>query len=175
MMQRLYFLIPDKETTTEVVNELNLMGLPKDDLHVMGKDWRPLEKEGVPVATLIQTTDVVNASIRGAIVGAVLGLMLGFIAHYVLIDTNIIWMALGMMLFGALFGVWTSTMVGVSVRDVKVGKYDKAIKRGSTLLIIDVPDEQEETFREAIKRHHPEVVIDKVTAKDRKQPVGEGH
>jgi uncharacterized membrane protein len=174
-MQRLYFLIPDKETTSDVVNELNAMGLPKDQLHVMGKDWKPLEKEGVPVATLIQTSDVVNASMRGAIVGAALGLVLGLIAHFVLIDTNIIWIALGMVVFGALFGVWASTMVGVSVRDIKVSKYDKAIKRGAMLLIIDVPDEREDAYRAAIKRHHPEVVIDKVSPQARKQHVGEGH
>lgn len=174
-MQRLYFLIPDRETTTDIVYELNAMGLTKDHLHVMGKDWQPLEKEGVPVATLVQTSDVVNASKRGAVVGAVLGLVLGVIAHYVLIDTNIVWMALGMTLFGALFGVWASTMVGVSVQDIKVGKYNKAIKRGAMLLIIDVPDEREDAYRNAIKRHHPEVAIEKVTPRERKQHVGEGH
>ncbi|NIC04144.1 DUF1269 domain-containing protein [Billgrantia bachuensis] len=174
-MQRLYFLIPDKETTTDIVNELNMMGLAKDNLHVMGKDWIPLEKEGVPIATLVQTSDVVNASKRGAIVGAVLGLVLGLIAHYVLIDTNIVWMAIGVAIFGALFGVWASTMVGVSVRDIKVSKYDKAIKRGAMLLIIDVPDERENDFKAVIKRHHPEVVIEKVSSQERKQHVGEGH
>ncbi|PMR72775.1 DUF1269 domain-containing protein [Billgrantia endophytica] len=174
-MQRLYFLIPDKETTSTIVSELNEMGLTKDDMHVMGKDWRPLEKEGVPTATLIQTTDVVNASKRGAIVGAALGLVLGVISHFILIDTNIVWITLGMMAFGTLAGVWTSTMVGVSVRDIKVSKFDNALKRGATLLIIDVPDEREDTFRTAIKRHHPEVVIDKVGTLERKKNVGEGH
>ncbi|AMD02375.1 DUF1269 domain-containing protein [Halomonas chromatireducens] len=174
-MQRLYFLIPDKETTSVVVDELHSMGLTKDELHVMGKDWRPLEKEGVPVATLIQTSDVVNASKRGAIAGAVLGLILGLIAHYIILDTNIVWITLGMIVFGALFGVFASTLVGVSVRDVKVGKYDKAIKRGSMLLIIDVPEAREEEFRNTIKRHHPEVIIDKISTKDQKQNVPEGH
>ncbi|QTP55220.1 DUF1269 domain-containing protein [Billgrantia sulfidoxydans] len=174
-MQRLYFLIPDRETTTDIVNELNVMGLTKDHLHVLGKDWQPLEKEGVPVATLIQTSDVVNAAKRGAIVGALLGLVLGVIAHFVLLDTNIVWMAIGVAIFGALFGVWASTMVGVSVRDIKVSKFNKAIKRGAMLLIIDVPDEREEAFRTAIESHHPEVVIEKVSPQERKQHVDEGH
>ena len=161
-MQRLYFLIPDKETTSTIVHELNAMGLTKDDLHVIGKDWKPLEKEGVPVATLIHTSDVANAWKRGAIAGAILGLVLGFIAHNIILDTNIVWITLAMVVFGALFGVWTSTMVGVSVRDVKVSKFDKAIKRGAMLLIIDVPKEKQQMFEAAIQRHHPEVVIDKV-------------
>lgn len=84
-------------------------------------------------------------------------------------------MALGLAIFGALFGVWASTMVGISVRDIKVGKYEKATKRGAMLLFIDVPDEREEAFRAAIESHHPEVVIDKVSAQDRKQHVGTGH
>ena len=175
-MERLYFLIPDKDTTTKIVHELSEMGLSKDELHVMGKDWRPLEKEeGVPRATLIQTSDVVNASRRGAIAGGILGIVLGLIIHFILDGTRMVWMVLGMGVFGALFGVWTSTMVGVSVRDIKVAKFDKAIKRGEMLLMADVPAEHEEDFRRAIRHHHPDVVIDRVRPKDEQAHKGKGH
>ena len=175
-MERLYFLIPDKDTTTDIVNELSEMGLSSDELHVMGKDWRPVEKEeGVPRATLIQTSDVVNASRRGAIAGGLIGVVLGLIIHFILDGTHIVWMVLGMGVFGTLFGVWTSTMVGVSVRDVKVAKFDKAIKRGEMLLMADVPTEREEEFKQVIRRHHPDVVIDKVRAREKQSHKGEGH
>lgn len=48
-MLRLYFLIPDKVTATDIVHELSEMGLAKEDMHVLGTDWRSLEEEeGVP-------------------------------------------------------------------------------------------------------------------------------
>ncbi len=175
-MKRLYFLIPDKDTTTDIVHELSEMGLSRDELHVMGKDWRPLEKEeGVPRATLIQTSDVVNASRRGAIAGGILGVVLGLIIHFILAGTHIVWMALGLGVFGALFGVWTSTMIGVSVRDIKVAKFDKPLKRGEMLLMADVSAEREEDFKHAIRRHYPDVVIDKVRTREKRQHGGEGH
>lgn len=175
-MQRLYFLIPDKATTTDIVHELSEMGLSKEDMHVLGKDWRPLEKEeGVPRATLIQTSDVVNASRRGAITGGIVGLVLGLVIHFILAGTHIVWMVLGLGIFGTLFGVWTSTMVGVSVRDIKVAQFDKQIKQGQMLLIVDVPSEREEDFKRVIRGHHPEVVIDKVRPRDKRQHGGEGH
>lgn len=175
-MQRLYFLTPDKDITTDIVHELSEMGLPREDMHVLGKDWRPLEKEeGVPRATLIQTSDVVNASRRGAITGGAIGMALGLIIHFVLAGTHIVWMVLGMGVFGTLFGTWASTMVGVSVRDIKVAQFDKQIKQGQMLLMVDVPPEREEEFKRMIRRHHPEVVIDKIRPRDKRKHGGEGH
>ncbi|MWJ27861.1 DUF1269 domain-containing protein [Halomonas sediminis] len=173
-MQRLYFLIPDKETTSNIANELNAMGLTKDHLHVLGKDWRPLEKEGVPTATLIQTTDVANASKRGLVIGGAIGAVLGLVIHYILEGTNLVWMLVGMTIFGALFGVWTSTMLGVSVHDVKISEFEKPIKGGAMLMMADVPDDREGDYRAVIRRHHPEVVIDKVTSREKKAHLGQG-
>lgn len=172
-MQRLYFLSPDKETTSTIADELNRMGITQDDLHVVGKDWKPLEREGIPVATLRETSDVVKASRRGVVIGAVLGAVLGVVAHLVL-DTGLLITLLGLTLFGGLFGLWSSSMVGVAVRDVKISKYKQSLERGAMLMIVDVPAEREDEFKQTVRRHHPEVVIDKVTPHDRQQNRGEG-
>ena len=175
-MLRLYFLIPDKDTAADIVHELSEMGLAKGDMHVLGKDWRSLEEEeGVPHATLIQTSDVVNAFRRGAITGGTVGVALGLVIHFILAGTHIVWMAVGLGVFGTLFGIWASTMVGVSVRDIKVAKFDKQLKQGQLLLMVDIPAEREESVKRVIRRHHPEVVIDKIRPRDKREHGGEGH
>ncbi|WP_176475677.1 DUF1269 domain-containing protein [Halomonas salipaludis] len=173
-MQRLYFLAPNADTTSDIADELNQMGLTQDELHVVGRKWKPLEREGVPVATLRETSDVMNAPKRGVPVGAGLGAVLGVVVHYVL-GPSLIVIVPAMAVFGGLFGLWTSTMVGVSVKDVKVSKYRQALNRGELLMIADVPGEREETVKQMVRRHHPEVVIDKITARDEARPVGKGH
>ncbi|MBD3895123.1 DUF1269 domain-containing protein [Halomonas sp. ML-15] len=173
MMQRLYFLTPNADITSDIADELSQMGLTKDDLHVVGRNWKPLEREGVPVATVRETTDVMNAPKRGVPVGAGLGAVLGIIIHFVL-GPSLIVIVPAMAVFGGLFGLWTSTLVGVSVKDVKVSKYKQALNRGALMVIADVPNEKEETVKEMVRRHHPEVVIDKITARDEARPVGQG-
>ncbi|APX93356.1 DUF1269 domain-containing protein [Halomonas sp. 1513] len=173
-MQRLYFLAPNADTTSDIADELNQMGLTKDDLHVVGRNWKPLEREGVPVATVRETTDVMNAPKRGVPVGAGLGAVLGVVIHFVL-GPSLVVIVPAMAVFGGLFGLWTSTMVGVSVKDVKVSKYKRELNRGALLMIADVPSDKEETVKEMVRRHHPEVVIDKITARDDARPVGQGH
>lgn len=173
-MQRLYFLIPNADTTSHIAEELWQMGLSQNDLHVVGRDWEPLEREGVPVATLRETTDVFNAPKRGVPLGAGLGIVLGIIIHFVL-GPSLLIIIPAMALFGALFGLWTSTMVGVAVKDVKVSKYKHALNEGALLMIADVPSEHEESAKNVVRRHYPEVVIDNLTARDRVRPVGQGN
>ncbi|SDL69458.1 hypothetical protein SAMN05192555_106115 [Franzmannia pantelleriensis] len=173
-MQRLYFLTPNANITSDIADELSQMGLTKDDLHVVGRNWKPLEREGVPVATVRETTDVMNAPKRGVPVGAGLGAVLGVIIHLVL-GPSLIIIVPAMAVFGGLFGLWTSTMVGISVKDVKVDKYKKALNRGALMMIADVPSDREETVKEMVRRHHPEVVIDQITPRDESKPVGQGH
>lgn len=177
-MSRLYFLTPDLDTTVNIAHELNDLKLKKDEVHVTGRDWKHLEEQGVHNATLRETSDVVNAAVRGLKYGIPLGLVLGIVA-YVILDNAIggisfVLLILGMMVFGGLFGIWSSTMIGVSVHDVKVDKYEDDIENGAFLMMVDVPANREDEIYSAIHRHHPEVVIDKVTRDELKHHWGTG-
>ncbi|MFY0990245.1 DUF1269 domain-containing protein [Halomonas sp. C05BenzN] len=166
-MSRLYFLTPDLDTTVNIAHELNGLKLKKDQVHVTGRDWKQLQEQGVHNATLRETTDVVNAAMRGLKYGIPLGLALGVIAYVVLDNAlegiSFVLLILGMAVFGGLFGIWSSTMIGVSVHDVKVDKFEGEIENGAFLMMVDVPADREEEIYSAIHRHHPEVVIDQVT------------
>lgn len=178
-MQRLYFLSPDLETTVNIADELDELRLTRDEVHVTGKDMTHLTERGVNNATLRQTSDVVNATGRGLKFGIPLGCLLGVVVHWFLSGQYgglEFWAhVLGMGLFGGLFGVWTSTMIGVSVHDAKVDKYEKELEDGAFLMMVDVPEDREREIYEVVHRHHPEVIIDKVTPEERLHHQGVGH
>lgn len=178
-MSRLYFLTPDLDITVKITNELEELGLRNDQVHVTANNWKQLEKSGLHSATLRETSDVANAAKRGLIFGLPLGLVLG-VAAYMALENMIggmsFWMiVIGMTVFGGLFGIWSSTMIGVSVPDVKVEKYKDDLEKGALLMMVDVPDGQETDINAVIHRHHPDVVIDKVTQEEKKQHAGVGH
>lgn len=177
-MHRLYFLTPDLDTTVNIAHELSELGLTKDQVHVTGRDWKALADRGVNNATLRQTSDVVHAVWRGLKYGVPLGGVLGIVVYYVLGEEfgplGIAMLIAGLGVFGGLFGIWTSTMIGVSVHDVKVDKYEREIHDGAFLMMVDVPEAREQAIYSIIHRHHPEVVIDKVTREELKQHGGTG-
>lgn len=176
-MQRLYFLTPDEAITSDIAYELNELGLRQQEVHVIANDRDRLRDLGLNKATLIQTSDAINAGKRGLIIGIPLGLVIGIIAASVLsLPSQLGNVALiaGMGIFGGLFGIWASTLIGVSVRDVKYDKYKPDIERGNFLMLVDVSSEREEEIITIIHRHHPQVKIDKVTGEERRHAGGEG-
>lgn len=177
-MQRLYFLSPDLDTTVNIAHELSDLEIPKHQVHVTGRDWQALASRGVNNATLRQTSDVVHAAWRGLKLGVPLGCALGIAVYFGLGaefgPLGITALIAGMAVFGGLFGIWTSTMIGVSVHDVKVDKFEQEIHDGAFLMMVDVPNDQEEVVYSIIHRHHPEVVIDKVTRSELKHHCGTG-
>ncbi|MAL99681.1 MAG: DUF1269 domain-containing protein [Alteromonadaceae bacterium] len=177
-MQRLYFLVPDASTTVNIANELEALELKKNDVHVLAQDHAKLKEMGVNRATFLQTSDVINATKRGLIWGTPLGIILGAIAA-ILLDFDWSWTGLVVLLIcsglaGAVLGSWASSMIGVSVLDVKVQDYNDDIRRGAYLMLVDVPEQREHEISAAISRHHPDVVIDKITAQDKDKVGGEG-
>lgn len=176
-MQRLYFLTPDLDTTVNIAHELSELGLTRRQVHVTGRDWRHLAEQGINNATLRQTTDVVHAAVRGLAYGAPLGLVLGILVYWIAgeaLGVGPLALSVGLGIGGGLFGAWVSTMIGVSVHDVKVDKYERDLEKGAFLMMVDVTDRREAAIHAIIHRHHPEVTIDKVTAWERRHHYGTG-
>jgi hypothetical protein len=68
----------------------------------------------------------------------------------------------GMTLFGAGFGAWMSSMVGVGLPSSRIEQYEKAIAAGELLIMIDVPPAQVEEIEALVSRHHPEAELEGV-------------
>lgn len=159
-MRRLYFLTPDVETTRKLVDDLLLARVSEGQMHVLAKEGTPME--GIPEAKLAQKTDVIPGLERGIALGGGAGVVAGLIAVSFppagLVLGGGAVLAIG--LAGAGFGALMSTMIGVSVPNSRIQKFQEAIEKGQLLMMVDVAKSRVDEISDLVKRHHPEAAIE---------------
>jgi hypothetical protein len=163
-MKRLYFLVPTLENTTSIVQELQQGGVPEACIYIVGKNHHALQQAHLHEASLLQTTDVIPAIERGLAYGGAVGLIAG-LAAIVVPPAGLIFgggAVVGLSLFGAGFGAWASSMIGISILTGPVEKFEAAIDRGQFLMLVDIAKEREANIIDLIQRHHPEALIENI-------------
>lgn len=158
-LRRIYFLLPDVGTARKIVDELLLVHVPFEHIHVLANADTALEE--LPEAGVAQKTDLVPALERGLAVGGSLGALAGLLAVAFPLGPVV---GGGAILFGALggtgFGAWVSSMIGVGMPNSRLERFEKAIAQGHILMMVDVPKTRVEEFEELIRSHHPEADIE---------------
>ncbi len=155
-MRRLYFVLPSLSVTHQVVDELLLKRISDRHIHVMAKEGMPLDD--LPLANLLQKSDVIPALERGLSIGGITGLLVGFIAITFAPPS----MAFGggailaICLAGAGIGAWASSMIGIDVRNTQIERFHPAIEKGEILVMVDVPKVRVEAIEDLVHHHHPQ-------------------
>jgi hypothetical protein len=154
-MKRIYFLVPDIETTKKIVDELLLARVEERHMHVIAKRGTPLEN--LPEASFLQKTDFVPALEQGIAIGGATGALAGLAA--IALPTGLVLgggAVLALSLAGAGLGAWWSSMIGAGVGNRRIKDFEAAIEQGEFLMMVDVPKERVEEIEELVKKHHPE-------------------
>lgn len=161
MRQRIYWLIPDVASARRVMDDMLLARIEERHIHfVAGAD---VDLSGLHAANTWQTSDVVRAGQMGGMIGAALGAALGtlvalqFTAGELLPPQALV---LALAVLGAVFGIWTASMIGVSTPSRRLRRFQPAIARGEILLMVDVPRSQVEAVEARLGRLHPEVHLE---------------
>lgn len=161
MTTRLYFLVPNELSAKKVTDALHAHQIEDSNIYAVAKREKYPLAEGIPEADLLQRTDLVNAAKRGATVGGTAGLFAGLgaalIAPMGLIAAGAA--VAGLSLAGATFGTWTSTMIGISVRNSDLGAFHAAIDEGQILMLVDVEDSAAEKVKASVQLAYPYAVI----------------
>ncbi len=161
-MRRIYFLIPDAETAKRVVDDLLRVAIPARHIHVVAKDHHLLREHDIPAASLLQETDIVPAIERGLAAGGATGLVAGLVAvtfppaGLVLGGGAILAMAAA----GAGFGAVVAPMLGISLPNSKLRRFELAIEAGELLMLVDVPRADIDSISQLIRSLHPEVDLE---------------
>jgi hypothetical protein len=156
-MKRLYFLLPNVETTRAVVAELREGGIAEDQIHAVASSRIPLE--GLPEATVLQTSELRHGLEAGLSVGGIAGLLGGLLA----IAFPPAGLILGgealilTVLAGAGAGAVVSALVAKDMPNQEIESYNDAIARGQILLIVDVQRAEMSAWMDRIAQHHPQV------------------
>jgi hypothetical protein len=161
-MRRIYFLVPAVSSARLIVDELLLARIEEHHIHVVAREGTALED--LPEAKLAQSSDLVPALQRGVAAGGLAGILAGLLA-ITFPPAGLVFgggALVGMTLFGAGFGAWMSSMVGVGLPSSRIEQYEKAIAAGELLIMIDVPPAQVEEIEALVSRHHPEAELEGV-------------
>jgi len=161
-MRRLYFLVPMIEDTKRIVDELLLARVEERHIHIVAKDHHALEEAHLPEAGLFEESDFVPALERGLTVGGATGLIAGVTAVTfppagLVLGGGAI---LATSLLGAGLGAWVATMIGVSVPNTQLKRFQEAIDQGQLLMLIDVPKDRVDEITTLVKQHHPEAHVE---------------
>jgi hypothetical protein len=158
-MKRLYFLLPNIETTREVVRDLLLNHVEERHIHVVAREGIPLED--LPKASEWQKSDIIPAAEKGAMAGGITGALAGLVAVTVPPAGLILGggAVLAMTAAGAGFGAWASSMIGAGASSARLDKFQDALKAGELLMLVDVPKRRVDEVEELIRSHHKDVDI----------------
>ncbi len=161
-MRRIYFLLPSVASARAIVDELLLARIEESRIHVVAREDTPLED--LPEARLAQTSDLVPSLQRGVAAGGLSGLLAGLLAVS-FPPAGLVFgggALLGLTLFGAGFGAWMSSMVGVGLPSSRIEQYEQAIAGGQLLMMVDVPPARVEEIEALVTRHHPQARLEGV-------------
>ena len=156
MKRRLYFLLPDNEHASTVVNELESRGIERKFMHAIA--GRGSDTSGLPGTSQMQRNDG-GAVIERYLWGGNLALFfMALIALLVLAFLPLAWgwllLPAGVMLVSFLMGL----EFVMHTPNVHLAEFQSAMHHREILLMIDVPARQVAEVEEVMHRRHPEAI-----------------
>lgn len=156
-MKRLFFLVPDLQTTREVAQEMEANGIGESHVHVMGQKVEQLNRAHLHPANVVQTTDLVPALWRGSILGCVLAALI-YLLFFLMLPEEVHISGLGVfaiIMFGVGFGIWASGMIGIGIKNEIIERYENYVNTGHYIVVVDVPNNREQEVVNEVVRLHP--------------------
>lgn len=152
-MKRIYFLIPDLDTTHKIVDELRIEGVEDRHIHILAKRDTPLED--LPEAGVTIKTDFIPALERGAALGGATGLLAGLaalrFAGFAIAGGPV----LGVIMAGATIGSLMGGLSGMNSANSRFKNFEEAIEQGEILMLLDIPKEKLDNIVKSVTKHHP--------------------
>jgi len=161
MHSRIYWLLPDVDSARAAMDDLLLAHIEYRRMHFLARE--DIDVSDLHPANALQTSDVVRSAEMGLIIGASVGALLGGLVavHYPIVGYEPQWgIAAALAVAGALFGTWTSTMIGISTPSKRLERFMPAIEEGQVLLMLDVPMWRVEAVEARLKAQHPEARLE---------------
>jgi len=154
MNQRLYFLLPDREHTLKLVNELVEHGVDVQHMHTLA--GKGLSADGLPPSNPHQRTDFAD---RLEFWGWRTNLGMFFLAAIALLAMMIMQVGLWLLLPLA---VMVATFVAgerfTHLPNAHLQEFRDALRHGEVLLMLDIPGSRVDEVEQRVQAHHPEAI-----------------
>jgi len=162
MRRRIYWLLPDLASAREAMDSLLLARIDMRNMHFVAREDSDLA--GLHAANLLQTSDIVRSAEMGLVIGASVGGLVGALVavDYPMVGDDPQWeLALALAIFGAVFGAWASSMIGVSTPSEHLKRFEHQIEEGQILLIVDVPMRRMEQIKARLRALRPDARVER--------------
>lgn len=160
MSKRFYFFVDSVDAAKTLMPEFKDLGLEDRNIHVIADEDTSLE--AVPEPDPTATSDLFGAAKRGAITGSTMGLLGGVAAMS--FPAAGLTLGGGALLFttvlGGALGTWFSTLIGVSVPDEDIQKFQERIDGGEVMIVIETDEETAQKVVSVVNKRHPDTVIE---------------
>jgi hypothetical protein len=156
MRKRIYWLLPDRASAREVMDDLLLARIENRHIHFLAREGADMS--GLHEANVLQSSDLVRSAQVGLVVGAAVGAAAGaMLAMSSLVGE---WSKPGVVgalaAAGAVFGAWSASMIGASIPSRRLQRFDGAVARGEILLMVDTPSLRINEIESMLHARHPE-------------------
>ncbi len=154
MRKRIYWMLPDVDSARRCMNDLLLARIAAPQIHFMAREGA--EMGGLQAASLLQTSDLVEAAETGLLVGAGLGAIAGVLAAYSLETPVPAGLVVALAPLGAVLGTWFCSMIGSSTPSRRLRRFEAGMAAGQYLLMVDVPRGRVAEIEALLASTHPE-------------------
>lgn len=161
MRRRIYWLLPDLPSAWATMDDLLLARIDVRHMHFIARE--DVDMSGLHAATVLQTSDFIRSAQAGLIMGAAVGGSVGGIVAttYPMFGDKPEWGVIAVLaVIGALFGAWTSSMIGISTPSKRLRRFERQIEAGQILLMVDVPMWRVDEIEARLRARHPEAHLE---------------
>ena len=156
MRRRIYWLMPDVSGAQQTMNDLLLARVEHRHMHFMAREG--IDLSGLHEANVLQASDLVRSAQVGMVIGAALGAAAGAMLAVSSFADGLSKPGLvgALAAVGAVFGAWTSSMIGISTPSQRLNRFSSALATGEILLMVDVPHRRVGEIVLLLQSRHPE-------------------
>lgn len=163
MRRRIYWMLPDIASARRTMDDLLLARVEERHIHFVAREG--VDLGDLHPANVLQTSDVVRAAEAGLVIGIGVGAIVGALlaVYFPIVGDAPQWGLVGVLaILGAVFGAWTSSMIGISTPSQRLKRFQPAIEQGGVLLMVDVPRSRVDEIEERLQALHPEAHLEGV-------------
>lgn len=153
-MKRHFYISNDLNDLEVLEKDLAEQGISRAQTHILSDDDAALEKHHLHPVLSIFKKDVVYSSKIGFLIGLSAFLVVIVLALLVGIPEPYLWVPvifLALFLLG--FCTWEGGLIGIQKPNHHYTKFEKVLRHGKHLVIVDVAPEEIETLRKVMKAH----------------------
>lgn len=150
-----YYIADDLDELEQIEHELASAGIKESHIHILSDSPAEVENHHLHMVNSIQQQDVVHSAEVGAIVGVIGAIFVLVLAHFMgWTNSSVGWLPfvfLSIVVLG--FCTWEGGLIGIQKPNINFAPFQKILKEGKHILLIDSNHQQESTVDRIVGSH----------------------